>query len=131
MMSLVSGSVGGGSGAGPHPATANAANETRAQSASSDLHADRDEGTGCAIEDVRFVVADDYKHALRVGFPAKDAVRDRGYNAASALRAPDQRRVAPHCMVVNLVRSGRKQPQRIHASAGITARHLCLSVLSA
>jgi len=54
MMSLVSGSVGGGSGAGPHPATANAANEIRAQSASSDLHADRDEGTGCAIEDVRF-----------------------------------------------------------------------------
>jgi len=27
-------------------------------------------------------------------------------------------------MVVNLVRSGRKQPQRIRASAGITARHL-------
>ena len=37
---------------------------------------------------------------------------------------PDQRRVAPHCRVVNLVRSGRKQPQRTPASAGITARHL-------
>src|SRR6185437_13281282 len=37
--------------------------------------------------------------------------------------APDQRRVAPHCTVVNLVRSGRKQPQRFSASAGGTARH--------
>ena len=35
----------------------------------------------------------------------------------------DQRRVAPHCRVVNLVRSGRKQPQRLTASAGGTARH--------
>jgi len=37
--------------------------------------------------------------------------------------AIDQRRVAPHCGVVNLVRSGRKQPQRFTASAGGTARH--------
>src|SRR5439155_20550024 len=37
--------------------------------------------------------------------------------------ADDQRRVAPHCMVVNLVRSGRKQPQLLSASAGGTARH--------
>jgi lipid A 3-O-deacylase len=33
------------------------------------------------------------------------------------------RRAAPHCMVVNLVRSGRKQPQLFSASAGGTARH--------
>src|SRR5215208_4662290 len=34
-----------------------------------------------------------------------------------------RRRAAPHCMVVNLVRSGRKQPQLFSASAGGTARH--------
>ena len=38
--------------------------------------------------------------------------------------ATAQRRVAPHGMVVNLVRSGRKQPQRFSASAGGSARHL-------
>ena len=41
-------------------------------------------------------------------------------------RCADQRRVAPHCMVVNLVRSGRKQPKRFSASAGGTARHLSI-----
>ena len=46
-----------------------------------------------------------------------------GYNAGSRKLRPDQRRVAPHCKVVNLVRSGRKQPQRFSASAGGTARH--------
>src|SRR5689334_8235284 len=34
----------------------------------------------------------------------------------------EQRRAAPHCMVVNLVRSGRKQPQLFSASAGGPAR---------
>src|SRR5687767_8449377 len=34
------------------------------------------------------------------------------------------RRASPHCMVVNLVRSGRKQPQLFFASAGGKARHL-------
>src|SRR5688500_10799849 len=33
------------------------------------------------------------------------------------------RRASPHCMVVNLVRSGRKQPQLFSASAGGKARH--------
>ena len=33
------------------------------------------------------------------------------------------RRASPHCMVVNLVRSGRKQPQLFTASAGGKARH--------
>ena len=51
--------------------------------------------------------------------------RSRVDSTAHRVRsAPDQRRVAPHCMVVNLVRSGRKQPQRTSASAGGTARHL-------
>ena len=36
-----------------------------------------------------------------------------------------RRRASPHCMVVNLVRSGRKQPQLFFASAGGKARHLC------
>jgi hypothetical protein len=44
-------------------------------------------------------------------------------NETLLAKASDQRRVAPHCMVVNLVRSGRKQPQRFSASAGGTARH--------
>jgi hypothetical protein len=35
----------------------------------------------------------------------------------------DQRRAPPHCGVVNLVRSGRKQPQLLTASAGDKARH--------
>ena len=35
-----------------------------------------------------------------------------------------QRRAPPHCGVVNLVRSGRKQPQLLTASAGDKARHL-------
>ena len=48
-----------------------------------------------------------------------------GYTAGSRKLRPDQRRVAPHCKVVNLVRSGRKQPQRFTASAGGTARLLC------
>ena len=34
------------------------------------------------------------------------------------------RRVSPHRRVVNLVRSGRKQPQLLYASAGGKARHL-------
>src|SRR6267142_6770301 len=34
------------------------------------------------------------------------------------------RRASPHCSLVNLVRSGRKQPQLIAASAGGKARHL-------
>ena len=51
------------------------------------------------------------------------AGRVAGYNAASRTSRTDQRRVAPHCTVVNLVRSGRKQPQRFNASAGGTARH--------
>jgi hypothetical protein len=34
-----------------------------------------------------------------------------------------QWRASPHCMVVNLVRSGRKQPQLFFASAGVRARH--------
>ena len=38
------------------------------------------------------------------------------------IRATAQRRAAPHGMVVNLVRSGRKQPQRFSASAGGSAR---------
>ena len=54
---------------------------------------------------------------------AVGAARMRGIIAPRSLRA-DQRRVAPHCRVVNLVRSGRKQPQRLTASAGGTARHL-------
>jgi hypothetical protein len=33
-------------------------------------------------------------------------------------------RVSPHCRVVNLVRSGRKQPQLLTASAGGMARLL-------
>ena len=32
------------------------------------------------------------------------------------------RRASPHCMLVNLVRSGRKQPQLFCASAGGKAR---------
>ena len=47
-----------------------------------------------------------------------------GYNTVRAPKGAHRlRRVAPHCMVVNLVRSGRKQPQRFSASAGGTARH--------
>ncbi len=34
-----------------------------------------------------------------------------------------QWRASPHCKVVNLVRSGRKQPQLFSASAGVQARH--------
>ena len=32
-------------------------------------------------------------------------------------------RASPHCTLVNLVRSGRKQPQLVSASAGGLARH--------
>ena len=34
-----------------------------------------------------------------------------------------KRRASPHCSLVNLVRSGRKQPQPVPASAGGQARH--------
>ena len=37
-------------------------------------------------------------------------------------------RVSPHCRVVNLVRSGRKQPQLHSASAGGKARLLLLRI---
>ena len=71
------------------------------------------------VEDMREIIATAAAAARRP--PMRDF--NRGYNAGSAQRAPDQRRVAPHCRVVNLVRSGRKQPQRIPVSDGITARH--------
>jgi len=38
-----------------------------------------------------------------------------------------QWRASPHCKVVNLVRSGRKQPQLFLASAGVQARHPIVS----
>ena len=44
--------------------------------------------------------------------------------SVSGRRRQRQRRASPHCSVVNLVRSGRKQPQPLTASAGGQARHL-------
>ena len=71
----------------------------------------------------------DYSRGERAGSGRRSDRPRSGYNADCALircahRRPVQRRVAPHCMVVNLVRSGRKQPKRFSASAGGTARHL-------
>src|SRR5260221_4406620 len=71
------------------------------------------------VEDVPAIIATAFS-AAEVA-PARRG--NRGYNVDSAQRAPDQWRVAPHCRGVNLVRAGRKQPQRIPARAGITARH--------
>src|SRR3954468_16524543 len=47
--------------------------------------------------------------------------KDTGRSAVDC--AVFQWRASPHCMVVNLVRSGRKQPQLFSASAGGPARH--------
>src|SRR5215207_1026075 len=52
---------------------------------------------------------------------AKLAVQRRSRHTYASRFCP--RRAAPHCMVVNLVRSGRKQPQLFSASAGGSARH--------
>jgi hypothetical protein len=41
----------------------------------------------------------------------------------SLWRRKRSRRASPHCNLVNLVRSGRKQPQLFAASAGGKARH--------
>src|SRR5690348_11278207 len=46
-----------------------------------------------------------------------------GWPQTCGMRTIHQRRASPHCMVVNLVRSGRKQPQLFFASAGGKARH--------
>ena len=51
------------------------------------------------------------------------AARAGAMIAAQAYMLRSLRRASPHCMVVNLVRSGRKQPQLFSASAGGQARH--------
>ena len=78
--------------------------------------------------------ADDSAHTVcesrsPPGSPTKTPLRyqPRGVffirNRRASLWYNHIRRVSPHCRVVNLVRSGRKQPQPFTASAGGKARH--------
>ena len=93
-------------------------------------------GSDRASDARRSIATDDRRRPLR----GADARRTRRRSRRLPRRPPmadnrrsaphcatDQRRVAPHCSVVNLVRSGRKQPQRFTASAGGTARHPCFA----
>jgi len=65
------------------------------------------------------------KHSARVN-QGPDCTLTRGLRAALFRRLNDlqcRRRASPHCSLVNLVRSGRKQPQPAPAGAGGQARH--------
>ena len=56
--------------------------------------------------------------------PQANAEADCGLTAEGVSTYNQNRRASPHCSLVNLVRSGRKQPQPAPASAGGRARHL-------
>src|SRR4030095_7080683 len=96
--------AGGGNDSGWQPVRQAAAIANSADAWRRFPRADSGAGNGCAIRRCHVEGLSEIIAIASGGTRAAPTPGgNRGYNVGSAQRAPDQRRVAPHCMVVNLV----------------------------